>query len=233
MKFLLAISEGRGDDAARIALDMGEIRPKADEGQFRQRAVEFVARHQDARIEEIQAGRIVLEFQAIAAQTGIRLPQEFTMIGKALLNLDAISRTLDPQFDPNASIRRNAAQLMQQRMRRSFSLGNVFNSILEMTEFTQRLPDRLNRLMELLAGNQMKLHVDAIDEDRLIQGLQKIANRITVGLILAALIIGAALLMRVETAFRLFGYPGLAMLLFAAAALGGLILVVNILRHDR
>jgi hypothetical protein len=59
-----------------------------------------------------------------------------------------------------------------------------------------------------------------------------VANRITLGLVLAALIVGAALLMRVETSFRIFGYPGLAILLFLAAAVGGFGLVVAILASD-
>jgi ubiquinone biosynthesis protein len=64
------------------------------------------------------------------------------------------------------------------------------------------------------------------------EGMQKVANRISLGLILAALIIGAALLMRVETSFRLFGYPGLAILLFLAAAAGGIALAASILLSD-
>jgi hypothetical protein len=59
-----------------------------------------------------------------------------------------------------------------------------------------------------------------------------VANRIATGLVLAALIVGAALLMRVETSFRLFGYPGLAILLFLAAALGGMWLVGTIMVND-
>jgi hypothetical protein len=64
------------------------------------------------------------------------------------------------------------------------------------------------------------------------EGLQKVANRIATGLVLAALIVGAALLMPVETSFRLFGYPGLAILLFLAAAIGGMWLVATILIND-
>jgi hypothetical protein len=60
------------------------------------------------------------------------------------------------------------------------------------------------------------------------EGLEKIANRITAGIVLAALILGAALLMRVETSFRIVGYPGLAMLFFLAAVAGGVWLVVRI-----
>jgi Na+/proline symporter len=64
------------------------------------------------------------------------------------------------------------------------------------------------------------------------EGMQKVANRITVGLVLAALIVGAALLMGVPTDFILFGYPGLAILLFLAAAAGGVVLVFSILMND-
>jgi predicted unusual protein kinase regulating ubiquinone biosynthesis (AarF/ABC1/UbiB family) len=233
VKLLLAISEGRGDDAANIALEQGELKDDANQPEFLRRASEFVARHQDARVEEIQAGRVVMEFHSIAAENGIRMPAEFTMIGKALLNLDMVTRTLDPQFDPNASIRRNAASVLSQRMKQNLTPGKFYSSVLEASEFAQRLPERLNRLLENVSNNQFKVEVDAIDEDALICGLQKIANRITLGLILASLVIGAALIMRIETSFTLLGYPGLAILLFAAAATGCVGLAVSIVRSDR
>jgi ABC-type polysaccharide/polyol phosphate export permease len=66
-----------------------------------------------------------------------------------------------------------------------------------------------------------------------VEGLQKVANRIASGLVLAALIVGAALLMRVETSWRVLGYPGLAILCFLAAAAGGVWLLANIYIQDR
>jgi ubiquinone biosynthesis protein len=233
MKLLLSISEGRGEDAAAIALEMATRKDGADPEAFARHASDLVARHHHARMQDISTGRVVLELQGVAADCGIRLPQEFTMIGKALMNLDAITRTLDPKFEPNASIRLHAGELLRRRMRRRLTAGSFFDAVLEASEFTQRLPARVNRIMESLSRNQFRMHIDAIDEEQLIRGLQKIANRITVGLILAALIIGAALIMRVETAFTIFGYPGMAMLLFAGAAIGGVMLVISILRSDR
>lgn len=64
------------------------------------------------------------------------------------------------------------------------------------------------------------------------EGMQKIANRITTGLILASLVIGASLLMRVATPFELFGYPGLAIICFIGATAGGFWLVLNIFIQD-
>jgi ubiquinone biosynthesis protein len=64
------------------------------------------------------------------------------------------------------------------------------------------------------------------------ENLQKIANRIALGLVLAALIVGAALMMQVQTSFRLFGYPGFAMLLFLTAAACGFALVLSVFLND-
>ncbi|MFN2477503.1 MAG: AarF/ABC1/UbiB kinase family protein, partial [Chthoniobacterales bacterium] len=233
LQLLLAIAEGRGDDAADIAIKIGERREDFDETQFRRRVGEIVATQQGATVEQMQVGRLVLEVTQIAGASSIRPPAELTMLGKTLLNLDQVGRTIEPQFDPNAAIRRNAAQIMQQRLMKSLSPGNLFSGVLELKDLLQRLPARINKIIDAIANNELKVSVDAIDEKTLVVGFQKVANRITVGLIIAALIVGAAMLMRVETTFRIWGYPGLAILLFLGAAGAGIVLLVNILFYDR
>jgi predicted unusual protein kinase regulating ubiquinone biosynthesis (AarF/ABC1/UbiB family) len=233
LKLLLAISEGRGDEAADRAAEIGEKLDTFDETEFRRGVAELVGVYQHAKVKEIHIGRVVMEVSRAAGEAGVRLPSELTTLGKTLLHLDEIARTLDPAFDPNASVRRNAAELLQRRMRKSASPSNVYASLLEAKDFVEKLPGRVNKVLDILANNQLRLDVDAVDERLLIDGLHKIANRISLGLVLAALIVGAALLMQVPTPFRILGYPGLAILLFLAAAFGGLWLVVSILVRDR
>ena len=122
---------------------------------------------------------------------------------------------------------------MTQRMRKQATQGSVLNSILEMRDFLTGLPVRLNRIMDAVANSELEVKVRAVDANLVMQGFQKIANRITSGLILASLIIGASLLMRVETPFQLFGYPGLAILCFLFAAAGGFWLVIGIFIQDQ
>lgn len=233
LKLLLSVADGRSDRAAEVAGQMGVPRKDFNELQFHRRISDLVAQQQNATVAQMQVGRVVLEVTQIAADTGLSVPSELTMLGKTLLNLDMIGRTLDPNFDPNESIRRNGAQILQQRTRQSFSPSNLFATLLEAKELIERLPSRLNQFLELVASNKVRIQMDTIDPDFLMTGLQKIANRVALGLILAALIVGAAMLMRVETSFRLFGYPGFAILFFLAASMGGLILVFQILRSDR
>ena len=101
-----------------------------------------------------------------------------------------------------------------------------------MREFAQHLPARVNQILDALPGNDLWLRVEVIDHGSIIDGLQKVANRIALGLVLAALIVGAAMLMRVPTPFTILGYPGVAMLLFLAAAGGGVWMAWNILFGD-
>lgn len=232
LKLLLSISEGDGDHAAVVAEKMGEPSDEYDALIFKRRIADLVNQQGRARLSELQIGKVVLDVQRIAGDCHLRVPPEFTLLGKTLLNLDLVGRTLSPNFDPNESVRRNASEIMRAQALKSFSSGNLFGLLLEAKEFLEQLPSRMNKLMELVANNKLRVKVDSFNETLIVSTLQKIANRITLGLILAALIVGAALLTRVETEYRVFGYSGLAMIFFMAAVAGSAALAWQILRSD-
>jgi ubiquinone biosynthesis protein len=233
LKFLLSISEGRADDAAAISIEMGEPKDDFNKAEFSRRVVDLVGSQQDASIEQIDVGKLVLEVTRLSGECGMRPSHDLAMLGKTLLNLDQVGRALDPKFDPNAAVRRNAGEIMQQQMWKRISPANLFASVLEVKDFFGKLPGRAGKILDALAWNELKITVDAIDEKQLMEGFQKVANRITLGLVLAAMIVAAALLMRVETSFRIFGYPGIAIVLFTLATVGGAALIMNILFHDQ
>ncbi|MGI9167880.1 MAG: ABC1 kinase family protein [Pyrinomonadaceae bacterium] len=232
LRLLLAISEGRGEDAAETSIKLGEAKPGFDRKEFTRRVADLVAENADANLSRIHAGQVALEITKISADCWFRLPHEFTMIAKALLNLDRTVFTLDPGFDPNAVIRQRATEIMQRNVLKSIAPGNLLSGVVEVKEFVEKLPRRVNRILDSLENNHFKIKVDAIDEKVVLEGLQKVANRITLGLVLAALILGASLLMRVETSFRILGYPGFPMIFFLIAAIAGIALVGSIIFND-
>jgi ubiquinone biosynthesis protein len=232
IQLLLAISEGKGDETADITIKMGEAKSGFDEKSFRRSVADLVLENQNAQLENLDAGRVVLRIQQIAGECDFRLPTEFTMIAKALLNLDQVVHTLDPKFDPNFAIRSYADVIMERRFRKSLSAGNLYGTVLELKEFVDKLPSRVNQLVDTLTTKGIRIDADVIDEHSLLTSLHKIANRITVGLLLAALIVGAALMMRVESSFTILGYPGIAIIFFLLAAIGALVLVFNIMFFD-
>jgi predicted unusual protein kinase regulating ubiquinone biosynthesis (AarF/ABC1/UbiB family) len=232
LRLLLAISEGRGDRAAEAAVKMGEAKENFERRAFDRRIAELVNENSDAILSRANAGKVSLEITRIAADCWFRLPPEFTMFAKALMNLDRVVYTLDPTFDPNAVIRERANEILEQNIVKSMAPNNLLSGVVDLKEFVEKFPPRVNRILDQIGNNELKFKVDAIDEKIVLEGLQKVANRITLGLVVAALIVGAAMLMRVETSFRIWGYPGLAMILFLLAAAAGMVLAFSILFYD-
>jgi hypothetical protein len=147
--------------------------------------------------------------------------------------LDRIGKVLAPHFNPNEAVERHIDAIIREQMVRDFSPRTFFKGLIEVKDFVERLPGRVTRLLEALLDRKLGVRVDVVPEVHLLENLEKIANRITVGIILAALIIGASQLMQVDTRFRVFGYPGFAMICFLLALSGALILVWQIIRADR
>ncbi len=231
IRLLLAISDGNGKGAAESAVTLGRPLEDFDEQAFCARASDLVERSQGVAVEDIDAGSLVMELMRISGDHGLRLPPELSMLGKALLNLDQVARQLDPTFDPSDAIRRHTDSILETQMRPSS--GSAFATLLEARDFVEQLPGRVNKVMDAMAEGTFHLDVHAFDEAELMRGFQKLANRLTMGLVLAALIVGAAMLVQVETSAQLFGYPTLAIVCFMGAAACGFALLVSILRSDR
>lgn len=153
------------------------------------------------------------------------------MVGKALLNLDMVARKLDPQIAPVEVVRERGMVLLGQASRPT--LSGMVSAAMDAKEFAEKLPGRVNRVMDVLSDGRFEIKVDAFDEGELLRGLHRVANRMATGLILAALIIGAALLTRVHTSARVAGYPALAFVVFLIAAVGGAYLLISIVLGDR
>ncbi|HUR26664.1 MAG TPA: AarF/UbiB family protein, partial [Planctomycetota bacterium] len=233
LKMLLAISEGKSEQVSDLLIDMSEKSEQFDGPELRRKVRQALANQQGKTLEQAYIGRTILEVNSQAAQNGLFVPSELALLGKTLLQLEEIGRVLEPTFDTNASIRKNVGELVSRRTLGSATQGGFLTSLMETKAFTMALPNRLNRIMDAVTNAELEVRVKSIDARMVVDGIEKIANRVTTGLILAALIVGAALLMRVETTFRLFGYPGLAMVCFLIAAGGGMWLVVSTVVRDQ
>jgi ubiquinone biosynthesis protein len=235
LKLLLAASEGRGDDAAAVAFELGQQRGDVDvdRQRFQREVSTLVVEQQGAAMQHLSAGVVFGQLTRIAGECGLRPVPELTMLGKALFNLDEVARTLDPDFEPDAAIRDKVAEILRDRVRHGISPAAMVHTALEAKEFVEKLPARVNSVLDALAEGEVALNIKGIDEASLMRSVQKMANRVTTGLLLAALILGAALMMRVDTSHRLFGYPAIAIVCFLLAAGGATALLATIVWSDR
>ncbi|QAA82795.1 AarF/ABC1/UbiB kinase family protein [Aequorivita sp. H23M31] len=233
LKLMIALSNYDGDRVADILLGISEYDEKnIDVSVFRKNVLRKVQENEDTRAKDLQTGRLLIQVNQMAAKEGIHIPVELNIMGKILLNLDQTVAFLTPDYDLHNTVKEYVQELMHKRIKKNLKPGNLMELFLEMKELTENLPFRLNKFTENLSENRIKFTVDAIDEERFTDAFQKVANRITAGIIVAALIVGAAMLVRIPSNWNIGGYPIFAFLLFVLAAIIGLYLLYQILFKD-
>jgi len=233
IKLLVALNEGRGDTISTLLPQIGLTKENFDEVAFRQLIEELVMITHSQADDRLEVARVFVGIGQAVAKFGITLPSELTFFSNALVAMDKVSDIIDPSFDSRAFLKKNISSIMRDNAIKSFSVAHFFESTIESIRLLEKMPAKIGKILDSAADNEFKITVQAIDERILISGFQKIANRITVGLILAALIMGAAQLMQVQTKFQIWGYPGLAILCFVAAAICGFALVIEVLVSDK
>ena len=108
LQLLLAVSEGRGEEAADVAVTLGEKLPEFNEAGFR-RAIGARRPHRPSIGRRLPDRPVFLELSQLINDNHMRAPAELTMLGKTLLNIDEVARALDPELDVNEAVRRNGA----------------------------------------------------------------------------------------------------------------------------
>jgi len=229
-KLLLALGDGDGDEAAAVLAALGHPLQDFDAAAFRADVGQLVSEATSAG-SDVQAGSALVQLSQVSGRHGLRPPAEMSMVGKALLNLDQATLHLDPSFDPAAAVRDSLVSLLRSGL--SVSAAGMMSAALEAKEFTANLPRRGNRILEALSEGELSVRVHAVDEERLHTVLHRVANRLTFGIVIAATVLGAAMMMRVPSEHRVLGYPAVAMAFFVFAVLSGGGLIAWVLLTDR
>lgn len=234
LKLLFAAVDGRGEEVAGEAIAMGTRLQDFDGERFLREVGQMVARYAaHSGSQGLSEGRLMLELVRLSTACGLRTPPEMSVLGKTLLNLEQVSHALDPDLDVKAVVESHLEQVMRGRLRKTFSAANLASELIEVQALLREAPRKVTDILSLLADNRLQVRLAGLDESFLVESLQKLANRITAGLITAALIVASAMMMRVDTDTRLFGYPAIAMVLFLIGAGLGIALVLSALFGDR
>jgi predicted unusual protein kinase regulating ubiquinone biosynthesis (AarF/ABC1/UbiB family) len=232
IKLLLAVSSNRGTEVAEACVRMSEMQEGFDIIKFTHEISSLVAQVHDADPNQINTGQLIFNVIAVANNNELRVAAELAMLAKTLLHLDGITKTLDPHYDPQRVIRDYAQAMMAQKLEQKFSPRNFYPALLDLNQLVLDLPHRAREIIDLTAAGRLTFGIKLAQAEELLSGMHKIANRITVGVVIAALLIASSLMMRVPAGFHLFGYPAIAILGYLGAAIAGVYLVVSILMKD-
>jgi ubiquinone biosynthesis protein len=233
IKLLLAISANRGAEVADAIIRVSEARDAFDPARFAREISVIVANFHDLDVQKINVGQLLFNVIAIGQNNALKAPAELAMLAKTLLHLDGVTTRLDPDFDPQAVIRDYAERLIAQKLKQKFEPRNFYPALLDLNQLLLDLPHRTREIVDMTAVGRLTFGIKLTQAEEFLAGIHKIANRITVGVVIAALLMSSSLMMRVPTRAHLFGYPLLAMLGYLVAAVAAIYLIASTLIRDR
>ena len=206
IRLLMDLSDNRGDDAAAVLVEIGDELPEFDRAKYVRDIAALMARNYDLAVGEIQAGSVLYELINISFQGGLRLPAELTLLAKALFNLDAVTRSLDPSYSPINTIREYGNQIAADKARRELNPRKLLQLVMQGGDLLTALPHRLDLVTQRLASGDFATRVEVPQLTILLNGLQKVANRVFSGLVLAAIIVASAMLITTRKTLGTWGF---------------------------
>jgi ubiquinone biosynthesis protein len=184
-------------------------------------------------LNEIDLGGLILEVMQIMREYRMQVQVQFALLDKAFLEMEGLMRELDPDINPVVVAQPHVRSLWMERYRPEVILATMRRNLADGVELMKDLPRRLERLLAMLEKGELGLEFKHKGLVPLTQAIESSANRVAVGLIVAALIVGSSMIITTGAEPKIFGLPAMGMIGYLISAVIGLWLVWNILRSRR
>jgi ubiquinone biosynthesis protein len=190
----------------------------------------FLDRYHGVPLARIHLGAMLMDVTGIIREHGLYLPPDLAMVVKVFITLEGLGRKLDPAFDMVGAATPFLQRVLRERYQPRAVARRLGRVVTEASEALTLLPHQLRRLLHSAGEGRLRLRVDLEQLPSFGEQVSHSANRLAMGLVIAALIIGSSIVMTVEGGPTLFGLPFFGLAGFIGAVLGGAWLLLSIVR---
>jgi ubiquinone biosynthesis protein len=230
---LLAIVRREVDEVISLLLYSGEITDTLNIRALKRDLSEFIDSYYEIPLQEVEVGRMLLEFLEIITTYHIKFQPDLMLLAKALVAIEGMGRDLDPKFDMVTHLRPFIESAVKERISPRHIVKEFSTQFMSYINLAKNLPRDLKEILNRMNRNKFKIDLEHRGLDRFIKELDKSINRLSSSLIIAALIVGSSIIMQTEKGPLLLGFPVFAFLGYTIAGFIGLWWVIAILRSGR
>lgn len=167
--------------------------------------MEMLLDYEHTAVRDLRVSQVINDLTRIMREHELALPGDLVMLFKTLLTLEGVVKRLDGDFQ----LLEHAKPIVQSVIRQGFSPERVWRRARTQSRMLGRimgdLPKNLLRLNRSLQSGRVNVNLDLKRLDSLNQHLEHSANRLTMGMVTAALIIGSSILLSSNIGPKLFG----------------------------
>jgi len=230
IEMLLGVLEDDIDKLVDFLIRINKGKKPVDEVSLRGELADIVEPIANAKIEDIEVSKILEQVIDTAFEHHIRMPTDFALFGKSILTMEGVALEYDPSF----TLTRRAQPFIERLIKKKYQSKGMAKSILRELNQVKRqifkIPKQVNMALRKVQEGRVKVDIDNRDIRELSKELDRSSNRLSYGLIIAALIIGGAWVMdKGDPVF--LGAPAMTVALFFLAILMGVTLSISIMRE--
>ncbi|MEK6680589.1 MAG: 2-polyprenylphenol 6-hydroxylase [Nitrospirota bacterium] len=230
---LVAVINKDADKIAKTFLEVGVIAEEVNIREFRLDIVDFLDRYYDVPLSQLNLTEVLNEIIQIVARHRIKVMPEVMLLVKALITIEGIGRELDPDFNMVEHARPFAEKLVKERVSPRNIIRGIGKMTQEVNELLRVLPSETLQIVRKLRKGTLEIDLKLRHLEALIAKLDRVSNRITFSIIIAAIIVGSSLIIQTDKGPIFFGFPALGIIGFVVAGALGLWLIYAILRSGR
>ena len=193
----------------------------------------FVDLYHGVPLAQLSLAAMLADVTAILRKHRLMLPPDLALLIKAFVTVEGMGRNLDPDFHMATEALPLLKRALRERYHPKAVAARSWRSVQRMAELLTNVPDDLARLLRNVRHGGFQVHIDVKNLQRVGDQLERAANRMTVGVVVAALIIGSSIVMTVGGGPQLLGLPAFGLLGFLGALAGALWLLRSIGRSGQ
>lgn len=230
---ILTILNRDVDELISLLTYSGEIGENLNRRALKRDLSEFIDSYYEIPLQEIEVGRMLVEFIDIVTTFHIKLQPDLMLLAKSLVIIEGMGRELDPEFDMVEHLRPFMEQAIKEKITPSRFAKDLNAMFMSYLNLAKNLPRDLREILHRLNHNKFKIDLEHRGLDHFSKELDKSINRLSFALIIAALIIGSSIVMQTNKGPLIFEFPAFAFLGYTIAGLIGFWWVIAILRSGR
>ena len=234
VQLLHGLVERESAPVADVLMEWGEGGGEVDEARLQADVGAFVDQYRGVPLKDLHMGLMLTDVTTILRDNGLSLPPDLALMIKAFLTLEGMGRQLDPDFDMAGAARPFLQRVVLQRYSPRTLLKRGRRTALDAMELVGDLPRELRRLLRTARRGRLHMQVEVTSLKAFGEQVDRAANRLTMGVITAALVVGSSIVMNsagggVSSRWLL----ALGVLGFVGAGLIGLWILLSIWRSGR
>lgn len=235
LHLLLGLVQRRPSQVADVLLDWSD---PATDARIDQAALEteieaFVDQYHGTPLAQLSLGGMLSDVTTLMRQHRLALPSELALLIKVFVTLEAMGRQLDPSFQMATEALPVLEQVARERYRPAALAERGWRAASELLKVGQQLPYDLSKLLRSARRGRVKVALDVRHLQTLSDQLDRAAARLSVALVIAALIVGSSIVMTVDGGPKLLGLPAFGLVGFVGAGVGGVWLLRSVVRAGK